>query len=238
MNKYELIAQDLKEQILNNTYPSGSFLPSESILSNHYQASRSTIRQALNILETRGYIQKQMGKGSLVISSDKLQFPLSGLTSYKELQQNLDFKSLTTVIDLKKIKIDSKLSALTRFPLNQEVWSILRLRTINGKSVVLDQDYLLCSIIPHMTEDIAQNSLYEYLEGTLNLDISYAQKEVTIDFLNDFDKEYIDLSADDHHVVNVKSHVFLSNAQLFQYTESHHQVDTFRFSEFARREKI
>ncbi|WEV44937.1 trehalose operon repressor [Streptococcaceae bacterium ESL0687] len=238
MNKYELISQNIKEQILNNTYPLDSFLPSESSLSRHYDVSRSTIRQALNILENRGYIQKQKGKGSLVIASNKLEFPLSELTSYKELQKNLDFKSLTTVIELKKITIDNDLSKRTRFPVGEDVWSILRSRTIDGKTVVLDRDYLICSIIPQMTKEIAQNSLYEHLENKLNLDISYAHKEVTIDFLNDFDKKYIDISSDDHHIVNVKSHVYLSNAQIFQYTESHHQVDTFRFSEFARREKI
>ncbi|MDR0317936.1 MAG: trehalose operon repressor, partial [Lactococcus lactis] len=41
----------------------------------------------------------------------------------------------------------------------------------------------------------------------------------------------------DHHVVSVKSHVYLADNTLFQYTESRHQVDRFRFTEFARRQK-
>ena len=62
-------------------------------------------------------------------------------------------------------------------------------------------------------------------------------KEVTIDFACEDDFKYLDLNPKDHHVVSVKSHVYLADNTLFQYTESRHQVDRFRYTEFARRQK-
>lgn len=238
MKKYELIFQDLENKILKKIYDEGEFLPSEMELSDYYEASRATIRQALNILESRGFIQKQKGKGSLVISSEKLNFPISGLTSYKELQESLDFKSSTKVLRFEKIQIDDGLHLLTLLPKDAYAWHILRARKIEGKYSVLDRDYLLYNLAPDLTEDIVKNSLYEYLEDELGLLISYANKEITIDFLDEDDRKYIDLAKIDHHVVSVKSHVYLADTTPLQYTESRHQVDKFRFTEFARRQKI
>ena len=88
-----------------------------------------------------------------------------------------------------------------------------------------------------MTREVVADSLYHYLENQLNVDISFAQKEITIDFVNDQDKALLDLNPLDRHVVSVKSHVFLNDATIFQYTDSRHQVDKFQFTEFARRQK-
>ena len=48
------------------------------------------------------------------------------------------------------------------------------------------------------------------------------------------DKEYLDLEDFDMIVV-VKSYTYLDDASLFQYTESRHRPDKFRFVDFARR---
>lgn len=113
MKKYEIILHDLEYKIKNKTYQENDLLPSENELVKIYDASRATIRQALKILEEKGLIQKQKGRGSVVIASSKLNFPISGLTSYKELQNSLGFESVTEVIKFDKITVDSELAAKT-----------------------------------------------------------------------------------------------------------------------------
>ncbi|MCJ1994771.1 trehalose operon repressor [Lactococcus piscium] len=237
MKKYEMILYDLEGKIKNKTVKENELLPSENELVKHYDASRATVRQALKILEERGLIQKQKGRGSVVIASSKLNFPISGLTSYKELQASLGFESSTHVVTFEKLIIDQELANQTLFKLGTEVWHILRTRQIDGKAVVLDRDFIKYDIAPDMTREAVADSLYHYLENQLNIDISFAQKEITIDFINDEDKKRLDLNPLDRHVVSVKSHVFLNDATIFQYTDSRHQVDKFQFTEFARRQK-
>ena len=232
-----MILYDLEGKIKNKTVKENELLPSENELVKHYDASRATVRQALKILEERGLIQKQKGRGSVVIASSKLNFPISGLTSYKELQASLGFESSTHVVTFEKLIIDQELANQTLFKLGTEVWHILRTRQIDGKAVVLDRDFIKYDIAPDMTREAVADSLYHYLENQLNIDISFAQKEITIDFINDEDKKRLDLNPLDRHVVSVKSHVFLNDATIFQYTDSRHQVDKFQFTEFARRQK-
>lgn len=44
-----------------------------------------------------GYIQKIRGKGSIVLNREEMQFPVSGLVSFKELAQMLGKETKTTV---------------------------------------------------------------------------------------------------------------------------------------------
>ena len=50
---------------MTKVYPPHTLLPSEKQLIDIYGASRETIRKALNLLRSTGYIQKKQGKGSI-----------------------------------------------------------------------------------------------------------------------------------------------------------------------------
>ena len=101
---------------------------------------------------------------------------------------------------------------------------------------VLDIDYLDKGIVPDLTREIGEQSIYAYLENDLKLKIAYAKKEFTIDHANDQDKILMDLGKD-QQVVSVKSQVYLADGRQFQYTESRHKLDKFRFVDFAKRQK-
>ncbi|MFK4935987.1 trehalose operon repressor [Lactococcus garvieae] len=237
MKKYEIILRDLEKKIHEGRYPENELLPSENQLTVLYQTSRATVRQALKILEENGIIQRRHGFGSIVIPRERLMFPISGLTSFKELKDSLNFSSTTEILIFEKITVDKQLSELSFFEEGTQAFHILRRRNIDEQFVILDRDYILASAAPDMTREKVKSSLYAYLEDRVHLDISYAQKEITIDFVNDEDKTYLDLNPKDRHVVSVRSHVYLANNNVFQYTESRHQVDKFRFTEFSRRQK-
>lgn len=69
---YIPIYNDLYEKIVSNYYEKGSTLPSENVLSQEYNVSRNTVREALTILKEDGLIQKQQGRGSIVSARSDL----------------------------------------------------------------------------------------------------------------------------------------------------------------------
>ena len=142
MNKFHDIFLDLEDKIMNKTYVSGSLLPSEKQLMEIYSVSRETIRKALNLLINNGYIQKQQGKGSIVLDFQRFNFPIAGLTSYKELQEAQNIQSETIVVELEKETVSPKLHTLTGWKTNDEIWRLVRQRRIDGEVVILDK-YLL-----------------------------------------------------------------------------------------------
>ncbi|MEK6190548.1 MAG: trehalose operon repressor [Carnobacterium alterfunditum] len=234
MSKFNKIFLDLEAAILNQSFISGDLLPSENELVKTYNVSRETIRKALNLLLEKGYIQKLQGKGSVVLDIKRFDFPVSGLTSYKELQDAQQMNSQTIVVHNGLQPISEDLANHLKLPLDTPVLYLERLRKVNGEVVIIDKDYLLASIVPTIPTDAAEDSLYHYIEHTLGLTISYAQKEITVDPITEEDKRLMDLE-DDTHVVVVRSDVYLEDTTLFQHTESRHRLDRFRFVDFARR---
>lgn len=235
MNRYLEIFTDLKQQIIEETYPAHSLLPSENQLAAHYKVSRETIRKALVLLLENGYIQKKQGKGSIVLDIRRFDFPITGLTSYKELQHAQKFHSRTIVQKLEKKRLKQEEACAFELPSGSEVWQLIRQREIDHEIVILDKDYLLTSIVPELPFEAAEDSIYHYLEHEKHLLISYAQKEIVVEAATKEDREWMDLHQTDTHVVVVKSQVFLEDTRLFQYTESRHRLDRFRFVDFARR---
>ncbi|MGT2666334.1 trehalose operon repressor [Streptococcus rifensis] len=233
MKKYQEVFNDLKEKILTGYYKAEQLLPTEQDLQDIYQVSRDTVRKALSLLTDMGFIQKVQGRGSVVIKREQVDFPVSGLTSYQELVETQDLKSKTVVISLELVTIDSNLALLTGFDHHSKAWKVVRTRALDGKVVVIDTDYLSYELVPELTEGIASQSIYAYLEDDLQFDISYAQKEITVEPTRTEDKKL--MQTKDDFLVLIKSRVFLGNAQQFQYTESRHKLDKFKFVEFARR---
>ncbi|WP_430610563.1 trehalose operon repressor [Enterococcus sp. DIV0876] len=238
MNKFKEIFLDLEQKILANEYPPHTLLPSENQLIQTYGVSRETVRKALNLLRDAGYIQKKQGKGSIVLDLNRFDFPISGLTSFRELQETQRIPSETKVVEIRKIAVSPKLHEITEWPVAAEAWKLVRQRKIDGEVVILDKDYLDASIIKELPKKQAQVSIYDYFENDLGLEIAYAQKEITVDPVNKELRDLMDLHPDDQHVVTVRSLVYLEDTRCFEYTESIHRLDKFRFVDFARRRKI
>lgn len=239
MNRYKEIFQELEDKIKTGEFASGEKLPSENKLAQEYSVSRETIRKALVLLAEQGYIQKQQGKGSIILDIPTYDFPVSGLTSYHELTKTQHLPSITKVPVFHKGRICNEKEHHRLFPFNEttELYTIIRQRELSGEVVIIDKDYLDAEIIPDLTKDHASTSLYQYIEDSLKLEIGYAKKEITVEPITNEDQELMSLRPTDSCVVVVRSQVFLQDTRLFQYTESRHRIDKFKFVEFARRNK-
>jgi GntR family transcriptional regulator, trehalose operon transcriptional repressor len=234
-NKYQMIFNNIVDEIKSGKIPPNSLLPSENELKEEYDTSRETIRKALNLLAQNGYIQKVRGKGSIVIDINKFDFPVSGLVSFKELADKMEKKPRTIVNELSLIlKPDAYIKQQLQLSGKEQVWKIVRTREIGGQRIILDKDYLAAKFVPSITEEICEDSIYAYLENELNLKISFAKKEIVVEEPTAEDRSFLDLDGF-YNIVVIKNYVYLEDASLFQYTESRHRPDKFRFVDFARR---
>ncbi|MGP7817934.1 trehalose operon repressor [Niallia sp. 01092] len=233
-SKYVALYSDIVSKIENGSYTTNSKLPSESSLMEQYEISRDTVRKALHALEQNGYIHKIKGKGSFVMDFSKFDFPVTGLVSFKELAEKLHLQTKTIVHTLELIPSDSFLQNQLDLTGNEKVWKVFRAREIGGKKIILDKDYFHHTYIPCLTKEICQYSIYKYIEEEIGLQIGFANKEITVEPCTEEDRSILDLE-NYHMVVVVKSTVHLQDGSLFQYSESRHRPDKFKFTDFARR---
>ncbi|AST90704.1 MULTISPECIES: trehalose operon repressor [Sutcliffiella] len=236
-NKYLMIYQQLVDLIKTGELKANTLLPSEHELKDQYDTSRETIRKALTLLSQNGYIQKVKGKGSIIIDVNKFDFPVSGLVSFKELAEKMGNTPKTVVHELTLEKPSDFIKQQLKLNNKDQVWKVVRTREMAGEKIILDKDYLVKKYVPELTEEICEDSIYNYLENELDLSISFAKKEIIVVEPTEEDRELLDLDGF-HNVVVIKNYVHLEDASLFQYTESRHRPDKFRFVDFARRSHL
>ncbi len=237
--KADMIAQDLADKIKHKLYEPGTFLPSESQLTELYGTSRETVRKALRQLQALGLIQPIRGKGSIVLDLARYAFPISGITSFAELAKQQGMNAVTEVVEFREAQaIPTEIARFFTDSENENLQGtyLERLRTIDGTKAVLDCDFVLNPPIKEIPLKAAQTSLYHYFEEDLGLNISYATKEITVQQAPERVKQLMDLPGDE--IVVVASRNFLDDTTLFQLTVSCHRPDKFKFVDFARRKQI
>lgn len=235
MRKYDVIYQDLKDKIEAEIYVTGSLLPSERTLQETYQASRDTVRKALRLLKDDGFIQSQKGKGSTVINRQEYVFPVSGVVSYAELAKQFHLQTRTIVLANHFATLPAKsFRGVDPRVTTKQMRFLKRVRYMKGEPDIIDIDYLDPKVVPPIPESAAKDSLYAYLEGQVGLTIAYATKEITVEPATEEDRRYLNLPQA-AVVVVVRSCSSLVDTTKFQYTESRHRADRFKFHDFARR---
>lgn len=234
-SKYFNIYNEIANKIENGIYKANDEISSESELMKEYNVSRDTARKALILLEENGYIQKIKGRRSFVLDINKFDFPVSGVVSFKEIAKKIG-ATYTIVDELDCIIPSESIANKLEISPMDKVWRLLRSRVIDNERVILDKDYLVQKYVKNITKEICEDSIYAYIEEELALKIAYAKKEITVQSATEEDKKYLDMKKFDMVVV-VKSYTYLDDTSLFQYTESRHRPDKFKFVDFARRKR-
>lgn len=236
LNKYNQIYQALSSDIVEGKYKAGDVLPSEHKLLGHFGVSRETVRKALSLLQENGYIQKMKGKGSVVIYNPSMDLTVSHLTSFKEVQAQQTRTYTTIVHSLGTIEAGEVPHVQGALELEGRtlLWQLIRQRKYEGKTHIVDMDYFIHDMMPGLTEEIARDSIYEYIEKRLGHSISYSHKEITFKPMTELDIELFG-PVTPPYTANVKSVVHLSDATPFQYNVSKHLASEFKFVDFSRR---
>ncbi|TDM10469.1 trehalose operon repressor [Macrococcus lamae] len=235
-NKYRMIYQELSGKIINGEYKQNEQLPSENLLVKQYSVSRETVRKALSLLQTNGFIQKLKGKGSVVIYNESMNFPVSQLISFEEIKESLNMDYITRVESFEKVFAYEHPRVMTALNLTEqtELFRVVRTRRKGDKVNIIDTDYFLVDLMPVLTKEIAEQSIYSYIENKLGQIISFSNKAITFEPMTETELELFG-EVTPPYAATVRSIVHLANALPFQYNISKHRASEFKFVDFSRR---
>jgi len=229
-SKYQEIYNDIKNKIETSVYDYENMLPSENELIQVYDCSRNTLRRALSLLTSEGYIQPIHGRGVRVIYTPKKRQNLTSNTieGLNQVASKNGFKVTNNVITFTEMEIDERLAAKTDFELNTKVYFIQRLRYLDGVAKMVDNTLLRKDLVPGLTREILKGSLFQYIENDVGMYIRTIKRCVTIERATPFDEKYLDLD-DFNCLAVITSHVFNNDGIQFEYTESRNRPDIFSF---------
>ena len=193
--KYEGIYHSIQKRIEAQDYPYQSLLPSENTLIEEYDCSRNTVRRALAELVADGYVQTMQGRGVRVIYQPvgKTTFTIGGIETFQETARRNHLQAVTKVTKFETVIADECFAAKSGFSVGDELWSIERVRYLDGKALILDVNYFLKEFVHGLTPEIAANSIYEYIENTLGMQIITSKRRMTVEHATARDEKLLDM---------------------------------------------
>nr|PZN38214.1 MAG: phosphonate metabolism transcriptional regulator PhnF [Bacillota bacterium] len=159
---YYQIMRWLLEQIEAGHLKAGDRIPSERELTEQFQVSRMTVRQALRELEAQGYLERVQGKGTYV-SIPKVEQPLLALTSFTEDMHRRGMTPGSVLLRAGTIPAGRRCARALGISETEPVVRLERLRLADGKPMALEVTHLPADLCPGILDADLTGSLYQLL---------------------------------------------------------------------------
>ncbi|HEL1662117.1 TPA: UTRA domain-containing protein [Streptococcus suis] len=235
MSKYKKVYADIKEKIEQNIWQANQEMPTENELMEIYSYSKDTIRKALSLLEMDGYIQKRQGRNSIILDHNLVRKPyVSELKTVSELNRSAHHQVQTELTNLYIVQGQPEVMKELEVDEKTDLYRVSRVRTIDGERLEYEISYFDRRIVPYLSKEVAESSIYQYLEEELGLEISHSRREISFRFANEEEKSLLDLSGYDM-VVSVTSTTYLADGRPFQYGTITYRPDKVTFVSMAKR---
>lgn len=160
---YSRIRSHLLEAIERGQMKPGDRVPSERELTEQFSVSRMTARQALQELETQGYLHRIQGKGTFV-TEPKINQTLTGLTSFTEDMRRRGMQPGAVVLAVEEVTAGRRVAEALEIDPADSVFRLERLRLANGEPMALEACHIATRTAPGLIgSNFEQHSLYEIL---------------------------------------------------------------------------
>lgn len=223
---YSQLEQLIKELITKQLNPE-DLIPSEREFAEKYQVSRMTVRQAITNLTNDGYLQRKRGVGTFV-ALKKLEQNLDHLTSFSEDMRSRGMEPGTKVLEFNKIEANEKIAQKLGLEEGSPIYEIKRLRLADHLPIALQLFYTSVDLVTGLTKEIAEQSIYQYVESELNLSILSAQQDVEAMVAKKREAEALHIKVGDP-VLYISRVGLAENDIPLEFVQSFYRADRYKF---------
>lgn len=229
----------IKEKIQLAEWVPGDQIPGEQDLCEHYQVSRTVVRQALREMEYEGVISRQKGKGTFISLPKISEGLVQKLTGFYQDMVERGLKPGTKVLHQDIIPSNDKIARFLNIKPGERVIDIQRLRYINEEPIQLVTTYIPYEICPELASvDLTNQSLYEFLEREYGIFITKGQRYIEAVLANDYEAALLGIERGDP-LLMLDSVSYSESGQPVEYYHALHRGDRSRFEvELVRKRDV
>lgn len=156
---YQEIFDALRSDLISGTYAVGSLFPTETELESRFGVSKITVRKAVELLVEGGYLLKQSGVGTTVLSDQPINV-FNKAKTYTNILNDHGVKVQNTVVYVGQSSNDT----INQKFASENIYEIHRIYTLDGLSSIFVKHYF--SLINHEglpKEKCSNFSFYKFL---------------------------------------------------------------------------
>jgi GntR family transcriptional regulator len=226
---YIQVMDALREYIENGDTQPGEQLPGEPELCRLFDVSRTVIRQALRELEYEGLIYRNKGRGTFVSEPKIRESLFEELTGFYQDMEAKGHPPVSRVLKQEVVPAGPKIAAFLQIETDSRVIQIDRLRYVNDEPIVLVTTYLPYALCPGLAEvDLAERSLYAYLESEYGLQIARGHRVLEAVPANKMEAELLGVKKG-APLIMLDSVSYLADGTPLEYYHAVHRGDRSRF---------
>lgn len=195
---YYQLKQMILREINGGNLKVGQNIPTEMQLTEHFQISRSTVRQAIKELVSEGYLKREASNGTTVtnpaLNTDSF---IRSFEPFYQRVRRLNKTPHTELLQLEVIDPDPEIRKKMELAPDDKVISMFRRRLADDTPMLLIQNYMpysLCAFI--LGEDFTSKSLYELMMSHSETRIANTHSVVSAQLQTETDQKLLNLEPD------------------------------------------
>jgi len=221
------IYHDLKDKIISGELQPGEKLPKQNNIAEHFNTSRVTVQKAINFLKAEELVYTIKGFGTFVSKDlDRSNMLDSNIDEYFGFTAN--YKNRDTIqnkiisfherhpVETEQLKLEIDESEV--------VYDIIRLRSNNNKPLRLEYTIMPKEIIPGITKEILEKSIYQYIQEELHLEIGDVIRKISAQKADAYDQKYLACATDDP-ILELEQQVYLKDGRIFEFSQTRQRYD-------------
>ncbi|CAM4219760.1 MAG: GntR family transcriptional regulator [Paenibacillus macerans] len=230
---YFQLKEDMIKKINNEEYKVNESLPSETQLMTMYGVSRTTVRQAIDLLVNEGYLEKRRGVGTFVAKPNLNQWDLAELRSFNEIAGLQGLAARTELLSMQRVKANETIKSVFGEG-HSSYYKLERLRFIENEPSVLVTTYVPVDVAPDLERfNFSEVSLFATLREHYGLKINYANK--TFRAINASPEDAAILKVEPNFAIQlVETVTYDDKDRPFEYSVSRDRGDLNRFRVLLR----
>jgi GntR family transcriptional regulator len=223
------VSQSLIDDISVGKYVYGDKIPSEPELCKKYDVSRITIRKAVENLQTKGILIKQIGKGTFVAYPKIIEDANAG-GSFTRSCLLINAVPSTKVISITKSKISRTFSEkiINVFSKDQEIICVERIRLANGIPVIFEVDYFYGHQTYIMDADLENEPLMDIISSNSGIVADSFEEMFDVEFANKKVAEILNCPKSTP-LLKINQKVLTINEELVYYNEQYIRQDLYKY---------
>lgn len=227
---YYQVATDIKSKIEEGKLIPGEKLPTENKLSDEYQVSRVTVRNALNALVESDVVEHQENKGYYVKKLGKsFATPNKGHSLHRYLEEQ-GFKTYSKILSMQVISCEGRMKKIFNLEDGDTLIKFNRVRYVENQPFALETNYLPFKIFEGIDfSAVEEGSLVKVMEDQFHVQIAYSTQKLKPKFPTQEEKQILELTSNGP-LLYIRSKLVDTQEELLKYGEVLFRTDVVEYS--------
>ena len=192
---YMQIVDTLIEQIERRDPAPGDQMATERALAADFGVNRRTVRQALDVLEQRGLVERIQGSGTFV-SQPRLERGAAEFFHFTEQVRQRGSAAGSRILDLERVVPSPLVARELELSAGAEINRCHRLRSVNGLPVLIETFALPAELVPGFDSfDTEVRSVYEIMRAEYGIEVGYARQSLEAVALSEIEAQWLGASS-------------------------------------------